>query len=178
MEFRKATQEDFTAIKALYEQARAFLKSSAVDQWQNGYPEDELIKRDIECGQSYLCEQAGAPVAVFVASKKKNPDYENITDGWWRKDEGYIHLTRVAVQEKYRGQNIGGQIVRFVEKTMCPADCGYLKSDTHPDNKAMQRMLEKNGFQYAGIVRLHSGLEKGRRRVAYDKILKPSGENK
>ena len=43
-----------------------------------------------------------------------------------------------------------------------------LRGDTHRDNKVMQRVMEKNGLEYRGIIYLEDGGE----RLAYEKLLK------
>ena len=43
-----------------------------------------------------------------------------------------------------------------------------LRGDTHRDNKIMQRVMEKNGLQYRGIIYLADGDQ----RLAFEKILK------
>lgn len=172
MEIRKSQEKDFTNIKALYDSAREYFKNAGIDQWQSGYPSDEMIMHDIKSGESFVCTDNGKIIGVFMSAKKLDPSYESIADGWWRRDESYVVLHRVAVHEDYRGRGIASEIVRFVEKTFCPDGKGYLKADTHADNISMQRMLIKNGFQKAGVIRLREGKEIGAKRVAFDKILK------
>ncbi len=172
MEIRKSQETDFTHIKAIYDSARAYFKSAGIDQWQSGYPSEETILQDIKAGESFVCSDEGRIIGVFMSAKKLDPSYESIADGWWRRDEGYVVLHRVAVHEDYRGKGIASEIVRFVERTFCPDGKGYLKADTHADNLSMQRMLTKNGFRRAGVIRLQEGKEKGAKRVAFDKILK------
>ena len=43
--------------------------------------------------------------------------------------------------------------------------CRNLRIDTHRDNVVMQHMLDKNGFQYCGIIYLEDGSE----RLGYQK---------
>lgn len=43
-----------------------------------------------------------------------------------------------------------------------------IKVDTHENNKPMQRLLEKLGYEYCGIIYL----ENGDKRVAFEKLLK------
>ena len=43
--------------------------------------------------------------------------------------------------------------------------CRNLRIDTHRDNVVMQHMLDKNGFQYCGIIYLEDGSE----RMGYQK---------
>jgi hypothetical protein len=51
---------------------------------------------------------------------------------------------------------------------LCRA-CGVrsIKNDTHKDNKSMQRMQAKSGFEYCGIIYLEDGAE----RIAFEKLI-------
>ncbi|HBN29292.1 MAG TPA: GNAT family N-acetyltransferase, partial [Clostridiaceae bacterium] len=42
-----------------------------------------------------------------------------------------------------------------------------IKIDTHRENKSMQRLLKKNGFEYCGIIYLKDKSE----RIAFEKTL-------
>ena len=45
MKLRKATLADGPAVVALYREAQAFLAAQGIDQWQDGYPNEEKIGR-------------------------------------------------------------------------------------------------------------------------------------
>ena len=48
MKFRHSTKKDIPAILTIIEDAKALLKSLQIDQWQNGYPNQEQIENDIK----------------------------------------------------------------------------------------------------------------------------------
>ena len=54
MEFRKSTKEDLTDIMAIIRDAQAYFKNNNIDQWQNGYPNEDSILSDIESKESYV----------------------------------------------------------------------------------------------------------------------------
>ena len=43
---RLAVQEDMAAIMAVFAQARAAIAALGIDQWQDGYPQREIIEKD------------------------------------------------------------------------------------------------------------------------------------
>ena len=43
MEFRKSTKSDITKIMDIVKQAQAYFKEQNIDQWQNNYPNEEVI---------------------------------------------------------------------------------------------------------------------------------------
>ncbi|MDU2665410.1 MAG: GNAT family N-acetyltransferase, partial [Clostridium perfringens] len=54
MEFRQAKISDLDQIVEIIELSKKYLKETKVDQWQDGYPAKEDLRRDIESGNSYV----------------------------------------------------------------------------------------------------------------------------
>ena len=48
----------------------------------------------------------------------------------------------------------------------CSEKCTHLRADTHEDNKIMQKVVLKNGFQETGIIYVEDGTP----RIAYEKV--------
>ena len=46
MNFRKSTKSDVSKIMEIVKQAQEYFKSQGIDQWQNNYPNDEVINND------------------------------------------------------------------------------------------------------------------------------------
>ena len=57
MEIRPSRLSDLPAIQALYQSAREYMRAHGNhNQWINGYPQPELIQKDIQTGVSYVCQ--------------------------------------------------------------------------------------------------------------------------
>lgn len=88
----------------------------------------------------------------------EDPTYRVIENGAWhssQKPYGVIH--RVASDGETKG-------VTRAAFTFGMERSGYLRIDTHRDNKPMQGALKKFGFQECGIIHL----ERGDERIAFD----------
>ena len=59
MEFRKSTKSDVIKIMEIVKQAQEYFKSQGIDQWQNGYPNADIIIEDIISGQAYVACDVG-----------------------------------------------------------------------------------------------------------------------
>ncbi len=53
--FRKATLEDADNIWGVLRQAIARRKADGSNQWQDGYPNLEVVKKDISNGNGFVC---------------------------------------------------------------------------------------------------------------------------
>lgn len=167
MEFRKAKKKDSQKIMEIIKAAQKYFKKEAIDQWQNDYPNQKTIKKDIENNNLYVIEiddEIAAAAAIIFAP---DPFYNQIEAGNWISNGKYGVIHRAAAAEKYKGRGLMGLIFA---KTYQLAEKKNLKSvriDTHPDNAAMLRAIEKENFSYCGIVYVQDGSK----RLAYEKIL-------
>lgn len=57
MEIRKSTTEDTTQVMAIFETAKVYMIAHGnKTQWGEGYPDEKILKTDIDAGNSYVKE--------------------------------------------------------------------------------------------------------------------------
>jgi GNAT superfamily N-acetyltransferase len=154
-------------IMAIFKQAQQYLKSAGIDQWQNGYPNPDVIRADIAKDISYVVTNDDEIVATAAIFFDIEHTYDRITEGKWQSDDAYCTIHRIAVKDELKGRSIGAFIIDCAEHMCFKRSIGSIRADTHRDNKPMQKMLTKKGFTYCGIIYLADGKE----RFAYEKIL-------
>ena len=113
-------------------------------QWKNDRPSMELVKKDIENGNSYVVEEDGKIVATFAFIVGIEPTYLDI-DGAWLDDAPYGTIHRIASDGSVKG--IFDLVLDYVETYGVD-----IRIDTHKDNKPMLHVIEKNGFVHCGII--------------------------
>ena len=167
MKFRKSTKTDVTRIMEIVKQAQEYFKSQGIDQWQNNYPNEEVINNDINNGESYVMLDEDNIIATTVISFRKEKSYENIIDGKWITNSDYGVIHRIAVDNTHKGKGLSHKIIKYAEEVCKQNNVHSIKVDTHEENIPMQSLLKKNGFKYCGIIYL----EDGGKRVAFEKTL-------
>ncbi|PWX09531.1 GNAT family N-acetyltransferase [Clostridium perfringens] len=168
MEFRQAKISDLDQIVEIIELSKKYLKETKVDQWQDGYPAKEDLRRDIESGNSYVLTNKDEIVATTVISLDGESTYNSIFNGEWITNDEYIVMHRVAVHDKYKGKGIFKELIKEAEVLALNKGISSIKIDTHRDNISMQRAVVKNDFKKCGIIYLEDGSE----RIAFEKVLK------
>jgi GNAT superfamily N-acetyltransferase len=148
-------------------QAQASLKARGVDQWQNGYPSDEIILQDIEKQHAHVVTADERVVAMASVIFNDEPTYDRVTSGKWLSTDTFAVVHRMAVDSRFRQGGIATFIFEQVEAMCRRNGTVSFKVDTHRDNLPMRRFLEKHGFAYCGIIFLRDGNE----RMAYEKLL-------
>lgn len=147
-------------IMRLVDEARGIMRSCGnVNQWIDGYPDEETILHDINNGHGYLCvQQGGEAVAYFAFIPSPEPTYKEIFEGEWLDDKPYHVVHRLASTAASHG--VFNDVMDY-----CMAVAGNLRIDTHRDNVIMRHVIERYGFTYCGIIYLLNGDE----RLAYQK---------
>lgn len=152
-----ATAEDLDCIMQIYDRAKKYMiETGNPNQWNGTYPERELLEQDIAKQQLYVYKVDGQVHAVFAFIIGEDATYAYIEDGQWINDMPYGTIHRLASDGVWRG---------VLEKCVayCAEQIDNLRADTHHDNKIMQHLLEKNGFERCGIIYLANGAP----RIAY-----------
>lgn len=166
---RHTTEEDLHAVMAIIERAQEDFRGRGIDQWQNGYPNEQVIRGDIERGESYVVCAEDRVIATAMITFAPDPNYAVIYDGEWLLPEAacYATIHRIAVDLDERGRGVAEWIVRQVERMCRKRGVESLRIDTHRDNGSMQRVAEKCGLTHCGTILLADGAE----RLAYEKIM-------
>jgi ribosomal protein S18 acetylase RimI-like enzyme len=175
LSFRKTVEADIGGILSIIGQAQDYLKQQGIDQWQNGYPNRETIADDIKKGYGYVLLMNDIVVGTVAVTFDGEKTYDRIYEGKWLSERehltshqmDYATIHRIAVDAQYKGAGLASEIIRSIEK-MCRSRAVHsIRVDTHRRNASMQRLLEKNGFLYCGIIYLEDRSE----RIAFEKIL-------
>lgn len=167
MEFRKTVKTDINDVMNIIRQAQVYFKELGINQWQNDYPNVEIINNDIDNENSYVLLKDNKIVATAAVSFEGEKTYDSIYEGQWISNKGYAVIHRIAVNNNYKGLGISSKIIRNVEQLCLKKGVYSIKVDTHEENLSMQNMLKKNQFQYCGVIYL----EDGSKRIAFEKIL-------
>ena len=156
MKIRPAMQADLKEIEEIYAIARQFMCANGnPTQWNNGYPQRELLEEDIRQGKLYVAEQEHEICGVFMFALGEDPTYGYMEGGTWRSDTPYGTIHRIAS----RSSGVFAAALAY-----CRSQCAHLRIDTHADNKPMQHLVEKHGFSRRGIIYVEDGTP----RIAFD----------
>ena len=148
---RKATYDDLPVLMDVFRKARGIMRSSGnMHQWNDGYPSENIVRKDIDNGNCYVLCDDGEVVATMAFIPGPDPTYAEIYDGGWLSDAPYHVIHRIAVAEP--GHNAAKALLDwgFVQT-------GSIRIDTHKDNVIMHHVLSKYGFTHCGMILLANG---------------------
>lgn len=166
--FKKAANKDMTQIWSIVQQAIVRRREEGSDQWQDGYPNLDSIKKDIERGAGFVVIVEDTIVGYVAVLVNDEPEYEKI-EGKWLTNGDFVVVHRIAVSDDYVGQGLAQRILWFAEGYAIRNRINSVKVDTNFDNIAMIKTFEKLGYVYCGEVYF-----RGSARRAYEKVLSDS----
>ena len=163
--FRKASTSEIPQIWIILQQAIARRKKDGSNQWQDGYPNPEVIKNDIDKNAGFVLTEGDTIIGYSALLINDEPAYEKI-EGKWLTNGDFIVFHRVAISETHLGKGLAKKLLGFIEEFAISNDIYSVKADTNFDNFAMIAIFEKMGYSYCGEVHF-----RGSARKAYEKAI-------
>ena len=164
--FRPAKYSEASQIWQILKDAIKRRKKDGSKQWQDGYPNMEVVKRDIENKIGFVLIQNDTIIGYTAVIINDEPDYINI-EGRWLSDQDFVVYHRVAISEEFLAKGMAKKMIRLIEKYALSKNIYSLKADTNHDNIPMMKIFEKLGYSFCGIVYIRKSP-----RRAYEKVLK------
>ena len=149
--FRHATMQDYPQMERIYAHARELMaRNGNPTQWGNTFPRPEVVRDDIANHRTILLvDTVGGHerlLAQFAVCPGLDPTYGSI-EGAWLDNDSYITIHRIASSGLVR--HAARDCIEWTLKHY-----GNVRVDTHPNNKAMQHVLESCGFARCGLIQL------------------------
>jgi len=163
--FRKATSSEIPEIWDILQQAILRRKADGSEQWQDGYPNPEVVKKDVDSGQGYVLSDNDNIIGYTAILINNEPEYAKIK-GEWLSNDDFVVFHRVALSENYLGKGLAQKIFEYIEDFALSNNIYSVKADTNFDNLAMLKIFEKAGYTYCGKVYFRGG-----ERKAFEKVL-------
>ena len=165
--FLQATESDVQPVWDILRDAIARRKEDGSNQWQDGYPNTDIIKSDIKNRAGYVLVIGEEIIGYCTILLNDEPEYENI-NGKWLTNGDFVVFHRLAVSEKYIGKGWAKCLFNCIEELAVSKGVFSIKADTNHDNLPMLRIFEKMGFKYCGEVYFRDSPRK-----AFEKVIIP-----
>lgn len=156
MELRKAKIQEAEVCYQCIEDARAYHKSQGFVQWHPDYPTRQTILDDIAQNNGYVFVNEQEILGYCCMIIGEEPAYRNI-EGAWKTDSPYTVVHRMAFRQTVRGRGLSGQAFACVKEFCTARQVNAIRVDTQEENKVMQHILAREGFQYCGRIQFDGG---------------------
>ena len=163
--FRKATGIEIPKIWEIIQQAIVRRKNDESQQWQDGYPNENVIEQDIAKGIGYVLTDDETIVGYTAILINDEPAYNDLKGNWLTNGD-FVVVHRLAISEEYLGKGLAQKIFLCTEYIATENNIFSIKVDTNFDNIPMLKIFEKLGYTYCGEVSF-----RGSARKAFEKEL-------
>jgi len=164
-QFRKAKLSDIPIIWEILQLAILRRKADGSTQWQDGYPNIEILQKDIKKKGGYVLTDGQAIIGYCCLLINDEPEYKNI-EGDWITNNDFVVFHRVAIAEQYIGRGFAKIIMQHIEDFTLSQNIYSIKADTNYDNIAMKKVFKNLDYAYCGKVYF-----RGSPREAFEKTL-------
>ena len=80
-----------------------------------------------------------------------------MVDGAWKTDRPYAVVHRMAFSQHVRRKGLSGKAFTLIKDFCDENGIDAIRVDTQDENKVMQHILEREGFEYCGLVTFDGG---------------------
>lgn len=163
--FRKAKLTEVAEIWLILQQAILRRKADGSNQWQDGYPNPEVIQNDIQNGHGFVFTDRENILGYVAILINDEPEYDKIV-GKWLTNADFVVFHRIAIADAFIGKGIAIKMFECIKEFALSHHIFSIKADTNFDNHAMLHLFEKTGYQYCGEVYF-----RGSPRKAYELVI-------
>jgi ribosomal protein S18 acetylase RimI-like enzyme len=146
--FKKATLEDLNEVYQVIQNAIIEMKRDNIPQWDDQYPNRDILKEDIEKEQLYIVTLNSSIITVYVLNEEYDEQYRN---GNWSSDKlSFRIIHRLCVNPNYQNMGLGGKVLNHIEQELKDNGIQSVRLDVFSKNPFALRLYEKLGYQKVG----------------------------
>jgi len=160
--FRLALEKDEDIVNDMYNAVKAKGKIDGTSDWDNDYPNREILKDDLLKRCVYVLERDGTIIAAISIVDEVIEELESLD---WKEVKSCF-LVRLCVASECQGKGIGEKMMRHVNDHARRSGYGATHHLAAQENKAAIRLYERMGYRNLGEIHVF-----GKDFVAYEMTL-------
>ena len=167
MIIRKAEISDLENIMLMYKSCVAGMVENGIDQWDETYPNDEIISEDLNVGTYYVAEMNETIIGGINIDKNQDDTY--LALDWEDKSDSFLVVHRLGVKQELWNKKIGKYLMLFTEKLVLEKGLKSIRLDTYSGNPKAMEFYRRLGYTELGTIDLKPDKEKYH---CFEKIIK------
>lgn len=155
LEFLLAQKEDLDSIFSMFTDAINKMNENNIYQWDNIYPDRNILKEDISKGELYIGLYDGKIASAYVINQECDEQYSN---GHWKYPESkYYVIHRLCVNPVFQNKGIGKLTMNHIENEIKKMGINTIRLDAFTLNPYAISMYEKLGYAKVGFANWRKG---------------------
>ncbi len=153
--FRQASKNDIEEVDSLVQNAILKMKENGIEQWDELYPNKEVLEEDIQKEQMTLLVDENKIAAIYVLSEDCDEGYN---DGKWKyPDSKFCVIHRLCVNPEYQNKGIAKKCVLNIENECRKNGYKTIRLDSFVENPFAAKLYEKLGYECVGKTKFRKG---------------------
>jgi ribosomal protein S18 acetylase RimI-like enzyme len=125
------------------------MRQNGIHQWDEVYPNEEIITKDVDSRALYVLEQNGLCIAAVSLNQEQDAAYQKVH---WLGGEPVLVVHRLCVDPAYQGNGLGNRLMDFAEEYAKQHAYASIRLDAYTGNPSAIRLYERRGYRKAGQV--------------------------
>ncbi|WP_246553035.1 GNAT family N-acetyltransferase [Paenibacillus tritici] len=171
-EIRRARSGEIGEIMNLISKCVQVMQAGGSDQWNESYPNREVISEDIHKGTLFVCLDREAIAGILVLDENQAEQYKSIE--WTQAQGPHLIMHRLAVHPEFQGKGIARQLIAFAEEFARSGGYTSIRLDTYAKNHRVLKLYPSLGYSLRGEIHFP-----GRTAAfpVFEKVLTENAEN-
>ena len=141
---------DYDQAWQIYVRCRAKLLAEGIEQWTEEYPNEKVLKKDIDNEDLYGIQKDGKWVGLICINEYQDEEYKMVD---WKDKMGKVLVVhRLAVDPVYQREGLAGKLMDFAEKYAQEQAYDSIRLDAYSKNPHTIRFYKKRNYQVRGSV--------------------------
>jgi GNAT superfamily N-acetyltransferase len=161
MNITKATSTDIPEIMELIRAAVKAMHDQGIYQWNDQYPNPEIITDDVNAGTLYKISDENTIGTdgiggIIVLNQQFFPEYYDLE--WEDKAGKFLIIHRLCIRPDRQRKGLAKKLMRLAESYAEENGYTSIRLDTFTANKAALALYDGLGYRRAGTVTFTMGL--------------------
>jgi len=153
--YTKAVVSDIEELVDMYTAAVVEMQASGIDQWDEIYPDRDVILEDIHREELTVGKKNGTIVLAYVINTEYDEQYAN--GAWKYPDSNYCIIHRLCVNPRYQNQGIAKKAILHIEDDSRDKGFDSIRLDSFSRNHFAQMLYEKLNYTVVGYAEWRKG---------------------
>lgn len=148
MDIIKGQKQDLSSIFHIISNCIKYMQNQGIYQWNEFYPNSDLIENDIKSGDCYILKNDEKPVAYVAINEDQDPEYSKIN--WLTDGRKVLVIHRLCVHPEFQGKGVAKEILKFIEDFATKNGYLSIRLDAYSGNEKALKLYENFGYKKVG----------------------------
>ena len=154
--YEKGKMSELEDIVKIFKNAAEEMLHHQINQWNEVYPNEAILKADIENEELFVGKINNEIAVVYVLNQLCDEQYSN---GKWTEDQGSFKVVhRLCVNPTYQNRGVGRQTMTYIEEELIKEGKRAIRLDVFSKNPFALKMYGALGYNVVGEAHWRKGL--------------------